>query len=157
MNMVSGVYASLVELPVMVGGYGRKSDEAPKETLVPGPLALGEKGFGMIRVLEVPVPIEAAGMAGHEVALVIDAERVGISLEREPRPGVLGGDRVMVGIEGDAERGGDPELQESGDIEVMGRLGEQVRLLLSEELDQFFSRFAVDAYVGHLIEANTGR
>ena len=57
----------------------------------------------MIRIFKVLMAIEAARVAGDEGALMVDREPVRIGFEGEARSGVLGRDRIMIGIQSDAK------------------------------------------------------
>ena len=102
-DVVAGVEAALLEFRVVRLGARRQRQEALQQPLAAGAHALGQQGLGMIRVLEVPVPVVAARMPGDEPVLAVDADPVGIGFQRQALGGVLGGHRVAVGLEGDAE------------------------------------------------------
>ena len=65
--------------------------------------ALLEQDAGMVGMLEVAVPFVASPVSCDEPVMVVDAKAPGVALEEEPGRGVLGGDGVPVGLEGDAE------------------------------------------------------
>ena len=65
---------------------------------------------GMIRVFKVLMAIIAADMAGNQLVLAVNAESLGIGLERKSGAGILGRHRVPVGIEGNTELAGGSNL-----------------------------------------------
>ena len=95
--------ATLFELEV-IGLCPRREGEKPHEELViAGFFALCEEGFGVIGVFDILEAIVASDVAGNERVPVVDAEPIGIGFERERLAGVVGRDRVAVGLEGNAK------------------------------------------------------
>ncbi len=76
--------------------------EAEEEVRLAGLATLVQEFLYMIGVFEVPVALVASRMGGDEVFGVIEAEAVGVSLEREPLRSVERGCRVAVAIQRDA-------------------------------------------------------
>jgi hypothetical protein len=117
---MEGIDPPLCELSVVGVGVRREGEKAQEELLVASLFPLLKKRFGVIGVLEVLMAIVAAGMAGNELLLGIETEPIGIGFEGQRLAGVFGGDRVAIGIEGDAELARGAHRGDGGDIEGLG-------------------------------------
>ena len=110
----------------------------------------------MVRVFEVPVPVVAARMPGDEPVAVVDADPVGIGFERQALRGVLGGHRVAVALEGDAEaiRG----AHAVHIAEVVDHLRQRLQPVpfLLEQIHGAPACLAVYAHIGDLVEPFPG-
>jgi hypothetical protein len=106
----------------------------------------------MVGVLEVPITVIAADMAGDKFGVGIDAEAVRVYFQGKVGPGIFGGHGIAVGIQGEAELGEGPNLVYLGDIIGKGRQGVQPEFFLCEKLDRLFPGFAMDTDIGDGIE-----
>jgi hypothetical protein len=70
----------------------------------------------MIGVLTVLVAAVAADMAGDELVLMVEAQTVGIELERQEGRGIFGGDRIGVGVHPHAELAAGPCRQDDAQV-----------------------------------------
>jgi hypothetical protein len=94
----------------------------------------------------------AAGMAGDELIVEVDADPVRIGFEHDAAVGVARRNGILIGVQGDAElTGGDTGRSVR---EVVGARVErsQMRTLLGKQIDGSLLRFAVDAHVGDGVE-----
>ena len=66
-----------------------QTQELTQQTRLARTFALRQQRFGMIRILDVLVTIEAAGVAGHEAILVVDAQPVRVGFDGQTAPGIL--------------------------------------------------------------------
>ena len=60
-------------------------------------------------------------MAGNELVTQIETQPIGIGFQRQGVAGVVGGDGIAVGLEGNAKLPGGADLGHGGDIEGMQR------------------------------------
>jgi hypothetical protein len=65
-----------------------EGEKAPQQLLRFGLAALGQKGLGMIGVLDVLMALIAPGMTGDELILVVETQPLGVELEGERSAGV---------------------------------------------------------------------
>src|SRR5262245_13739666 len=97
------IEATLLQLKVIglrPRGEGKK---APEERVIAGFFALLQEWLGMIRVFHILEPLVPSGMAGNELVPQIDAQSIGVGLERQSVAGILGGDGIAVGLQGNAK------------------------------------------------------
>jgi hypothetical protein len=103
----AGVEAAFLEPAIVFLGTRAEGVEARKKVCLAGPASLVEEFLYVIGIFEVTMAFIAAGMGGDEVRCVIEAEAVGVSLQREPLRGVERRHRVAVAIQHDAAAVGD--------------------------------------------------
>ena len=155
-DVVHRVEAALLQFGVVPLGVGREAREAPEQLLAAGAPALVEQGSGMVGVLEVPVPVVAARMPGDEPVVAVDADPVGVGLQHQALGGMLGGHRVAVGLEGDAEAvRGAHGMHVAEVVDRLRQRPQQVPLLF-EQVHGAAAGLAVDAHVGHRVEPLAG-
>ena len=77
------VEAARFELSVIEFGLGREGQKAQEELVIAGFFALLQEWLGMIGVFEIPMAVLAAGVAGDELVVVVEAEPVGRGFQRQ--------------------------------------------------------------------------
>ena len=154
-HMVGWIDAPVLELPVVVVCFGAKRDKAHEDLLVGGLFALSDQLLGMIRVLDVLVPVIGSWMAGDELIVVIDADPVGIGFEGQPCSGMLGGHGVVIGVNGDTKLRRSPHLPYGADVAGMGGKGLEAGFFFFEHFQGFSSGLPMDAHIGNGIEPET--
>jgi hypothetical protein len=82
MHVMAGVEAAQLELCVVGFGLRGDGEEALQELLMTGATALGKEFAGVVGIFEVAVSIDASGVAGDELVVVIHTEAVRITLEQ---------------------------------------------------------------------------
>jgi hypothetical protein len=150
------VEAALCELSVIEFGLGREGQKAQEELVIAGFFALRQEGLGMIGVFEIPMAVIAAGVAGDEVVVVVEAEPVGIGFQRQRLAGSGGRDGIAVGVQGDAELPGGAPLGHRGDIEGMEGKRVQGRLFTVPQLKGWFAGLAMQPHIGDGVEPGCG-
>jgi len=89
-HVMGWVEASLCERPVIEFGLGRESQRAHDELVSTGFSALLQQRFGMSRVFKVALAVVAAGVAGDEFVVLIEATPVGIGFQCHDAPAERG-------------------------------------------------------------------
>jgi len=116
--------------------------------LVPGFFTLDEKRFGVIRIFDILMPVIGAMVPGDQVVLLIDAQSIRIDFEGQQRSGIFRGNRIPVGIDGNPELRGCPDLGDGGDVKGMFRQRVEIRPLLFQKIDGFLPGNTMDADIG---------
>jgi len=115
-NVMQDVEPPLSETLVESLGLGRQRQQPLQQLLVTSATTLQKQGLGVIGILEVAPAVVAAHMPGDQPVLVVQAQLVGVELERQSGPGVFRGHRVGVGVHGHAELTAGPDRPEDADI-----------------------------------------
>ena len=144
--------------PLEIGLRARRQrQEVDQQALLARRLALRQQLPLVVGVGDVLVAVHAAGMACEQLVAVVDADPIGIGLERQAQTRVARGHRVVIAVERDAELLGrahraHPRQIESGRIER-----QQMRAFLLEVLDRSLVGLAVNAHVGHRVDPEGSR
>src|ERR1700689_5958059 len=94
----------------------------------------------------------AAGMAGDELIVEVDADPVRIGFEHDAAVGVARWNGIMIGVQGDAQLAGGDTGRSAGDVVGVRIERPQMLPLLREQIDGPLLRFAVDAHIGDGVE-----
>ena len=96
-------------------------------------------------------------MAGNELVPLIETQAIGIGFQRQGVAGVLRGDGIAVGLDGNAKLPGGADLGHGGDIERMQRHGTQRRPLGVPQHGWLLAGFAVQRAHWPRYRASAGR
>lgn len=110
----------------------------------------------MIGVLDILVTVVAAGMAGDELLLMVQAQVLRIELEGQRRPGIFGRDRVGVGLHRHPELAVGPGRPDDSQVIGKQRQGFEAGLFLLEQFDGLPPGAAVQANIGHRVQPLAG-
>lgn len=152
-----GVKGLFEEAAIEGFGVGGEGEEEVEDFLIVGLTALLEERALVIGVEEVLIFLVGAGMLGDESVAAEKAQVIGSGVESEVGAGgILGGDAVAIGLEGDAELAGRAGGLNAGAVVVMNGEGAQVFFLGGEEGDGLFFGVGVEADVGDGVHPGTG-
>jgi hypothetical protein len=113
--VMRGIEAPLFECEVIRLGPWRAREKSHEALVLAGFLALLAPRLRGIGVFHVLAPLVAAGMAGNERVVALDAEPVRRRFAREGGASLRGGDGIVVGVEGNAPWPGGADLRHRGD------------------------------------------
>lgn len=100
-DLSAGIERAGGELPVVVFGVGTQGVKAQEPLGIPGAAALVQEFFDVLGVFKIAVTIVAAGMGGHQIVGMVEAEPLGEDFKRQALGGVERGHRISVGVQGD--------------------------------------------------------
>ena len=150
-EVVAGVHAPLLQSLVVGGGRGIEGEEAQQEPLAFSTLALFEFAL-VVGVHDGQPAAEAAQVLGHQHGVGVEAQPVAGALQGQERAGVLGWERVAVGLEGDAAAARGAHASGLDGRIRLGMRGQELRALGGEGVEGTQAGLGVDAHVGHAVQ-----
>ena len=127
---VRGIQATGVALKGIRLGPRREGEKAPEERGIARFFALGEEGWGVIRLCASLEAIIASDVASNELVPVVETAPIGRGFAREGVAGIVGRPRIAIGVEGNATLPGGSDLRHRGGITRMPRQRAQRGALL---------------------------
>jgi hypothetical protein len=104
----------------------------------------------VLGILDVLVAGITALMASDELGIEVDADTVGIGLNGQPAMRVSGGNRIVIGVDGDAELTGGSRGR--GARNIIDVWIEVLQALFFKQIDGPPMRLTVDAHIGDGVE-----
>ena len=122
-HVMMRIEAPRLQLEVIRLSARREREKAHEDLVIASFFALFQERLGMIGVFDICMPLVTADMAGNELVTPLETQTIGIGFQCQGVAGVLRGDGIAVGLDGNAKWSGGADLGHGGDIEGMQRHG----------------------------------